>query len=423
MKFGKIYILFITIFLTFYIPFSYAEINCSPGVRDVPGTLSQNGGFYFHNKRGWGTPTRQLYLTMNPAHIVFTRFRDNYNMISHYYEPAPNTSHTDAYCFVVNTGEVNNVEADVDIKYDFTKPLIPGGKTSDGYQIFHLNEETKNYLGIILEISAIGGEGSSWQKVTSTNGKVRGFHWRNARTTPIWPTIRARYILTGTPNKNVDINPAADINIGKMYMTSDPYPGSSYIGGDVRVDDSVGTNVHFKHEKITIREIVKSCNVEGGKERNVNLKSVYKRELGTRPLTKVKGGEFDLIVSCNPVFDEHEGFKRHPKIYVTFGDLYNNTNNSNQISIKQGDGYAEKAALQIYPSNGTQVINLGPDNSSLGNPGQIKLVDVDPVTGKSINKFDVYYINLAVTDWFFTGEGKVKEGKVKAAVTYTFSYQ
>lgn len=146
--------------------------------------------------------------------------------------------------------------------------------------------------------------------------------------------------------------------------------------------------------------------------------------------SEFEAGSFDLSVEdCygrkNDTFPS-QNINDISDVYVTFSDYLNNgSSNTTILTIEQGPGNAKGVGLRIYPEDslspvqfveaGKRLTGVSEANAFLGDNRAVRMNYSTDSTriGKAKKNFKVKYVRT----------GELETGAVKAAATFTFSYQ
>ena len=107
------------------------------------------------------------------------------------------------------------------------------------------------------------------------------------------------------------------------------------------------------------------------------------------------------------------------KVTFTGEDGTTNNGTNDLLRTKTGSGQATGVSLRIKRENGTDTVKYGSDSAQMNNPGQFELQKQPSPAGvdqDAEETFKVYYVKDPA-------RGALTEGKVKAAATFTMSYQ
>lgn len=102
-------------------------------------------------------------------------------------------------------------------------------------------------------------------------------------------------------------------------------------------------------------------------------------------------------------------------LYATMTDSNDPGSTKNYLSIGSGDGMAQGVGVQMFQSNNSTPISMGPDSSAAGNTNQWYIGSVSNSEARSvITSLQAKYVRTEQT---------MKAGEVRAVATVTFSYR
>nr|AAC12712.1 putative pilus adhesin [Haemophilus influenzae biotype aegyptius] len=225
--------------------------------------------------------------------------------------------------------------------------------------------------------------------------------------------LRARLHLLGNPSNK--IIPKIDLNLGYIKLSPINYK-PRYITFVIKDDGQI--NVHLKTPQAQLFEKIRQCFlVSSETNKTVRLKQVKKREFDN--INEIEGGEFKLSVSCNRQENQINDQWLFPRVMITFKGENDTVNDgsSNLLKTQQGSGQATGVSLRIKRQDGRETVKYGADSAQMGNLGQFALQKQPSEGDKNAQEtFKVYYVKDLT-------KGNLTEGKVKAAATFTMSYQ
>nr|AAK28379.1 HifE [Haemophilus influenzae] len=233
--------------------------------------------------------------------------------------------------------------------------------------------------------------------------------------------VRAKLHLLKLPTENTEL-PTMKLNLGQIKLQSWGINNWGRTKVSYRVQDVGSLNVQLKTPKIYFIQQQRQCILNSTyKKIPVTLKSVKKREFETN--TEIEGGQFKLRVNCeDTTYNKLNGKWLFPVVKVTFrgedGTMNDGTNEL--LRTQTGTGQATGVSLKIKRDSGNgDSVKYGLDSANMNNHGQFELKKQPSPAGgdqSAEETFKVYYVKD-------TTRGALTEGKVKAAATFTMSYQ
>ena len=219
-------------------------------------------------------------------------------------------------------------------------------------------------------------------------------------------------------NKTQDIS-LADLNLGHIQLIQSETVNNKGVRFIVKDNGSIA--VHLQSPKIRLIHQQRQCYLSnnGDVPSTVTLKKVEKSKFNNK--NEIEGGEFKLRVSCNDQEkNQINGQWLFPRVMITFTGKEDTANDgeSDLLKTEKGSGQATGVSLIIKRNSGNgDSVKYGPDSANMKNPGQFA-VHQQPSEGDTNARetFKVYYVRD-------TTRGALTEGKVKAAATFTMSYQ
>lgn len=217
-------------------------------------------------------------------------------------------------------------------------------------------------------------------------------------------------------NNKQDIS-LTDLNLGYVKLKRSQFQNNKRV--TFIIEDNGSIAVKLQPPKIRLIHQQRQCYLSnnGGVPSIVILTKVKKSEFDKK--NEIEGGSFSLRVSCNKEEDNKINKQwLFPRVMITFKGEQDTVNNgtSNLLKTQTGSGQAEGVSLKIKREGG-EAVTYGEDSPRMGNPGQFA-VHQQPSEGDTNARetFKVYYVKDPT-------RGDLTEGKVKAAATFTMSYQ
>lgn len=230
--------------------------------------------------------------------------------------------------------------------------------------------------------------------------------------------LRARlHVLNHNISNNTQDISLTDLNLGHIKLT--PTEATTSTGLKLIIKDNGTIAVHLKPPKIRLIQQQRQCYLSnnGDVPSTVVLTKVKKSEFDKK--NEIEGGSFRLRVSCDKTENKINRQWLFPRVMITFKDEQDTVNNgtSDLLKTEQGSGQATGVSLRIKRQNGTDTVKYGQDSPQMGNTGQFEVHQQPSVDDRNAREtFKVYYVKDST-------RGSLKEGKVKAAATFTMSYQ
>ncbi|WP_434321341.1 fimbrial protein [Haemophilus influenzae] len=217
-------------------------------------------------------------------------------------------------------------------------------------------------------------------------------------------------------NKTQDIS-LADLNLGHIQLIQSETVNNKGVRFIVKDNGSIA--VHLQPPKIRLIHQQRQCYLSnnGGVPSTVTLKKVKKSAFDTE--NEIEGGSFSLRVSCNK--EENNKINNQwlfPRVMITFkgGQDTINDGSSDLLKTETGNEQAKGVSLRIKRQGG-EAVKYGQNSPQMGNPGQFAVHQQPSEADKNAREtFKVYYVKDST-------RGTLTEGKVKAAATFTMSYQ
>ncbi|AXP61908.1 fimbrial protein [Haemophilus influenzae] len=230
--------------------------------------------------------------------------------------------------------------------------------------------------------------------------------------------FRARLHLLENPSMNKTI-PQIDLNLGYIKLLPlDTKPKNiTFV-----IRDEGQINVRLKTPQVQLFEKIRECFVTSNaiNPSSVTLKPVKKSEFDNK--NEIEGGEFRLRVSCNKTENQINRQWLFPRVMITFKGEQDTVNDgsSDLLKTEKGNGQAKGVSLRIKRDSGNgDSVKYGQDSPQMANAGQFELKNQPTSAGggqSADETFKVYYVKDPT-------RGTLTEGKVKAAATFTMSYQ
>ncbi|HHE8981387.1 TPA: fimbrial protein [Haemophilus influenzae] len=230
--------------------------------------------------------------------------------------------------------------------------------------------------------------------------------------------LRARLHLLENPRKN-KIIPQINLNLGYIKLLPlDIKPKNiTFV-----IRDEGQINVRLKTPQVQLFEKIRECFVTSNaiNPSSVTLKPVKKSEFDNK--NEIEGGEFRLRVSCNKTENQINRQWLFPRVMITFKGEQDTVNDgsSDLLKTQTGNGQAKGVSLRIKRDSGNgDSVKYGQDSPQMANAGQFELKNQPTSAGggqSADETFKVYYVKDPT-------RGTLTEGKVKAAATFTMSYQ
>ncbi|AXH83276.1 TPA: fimbrial protein [Haemophilus influenzae] len=227
--------------------------------------------------------------------------------------------------------------------------------------------------------------------------------------------LRARlHLLDNSIQNGMTKIPRLDLDLGYIKMDSVNYKPKiiTYV-----IRDNGRINVSLKTPQVTLLEKQRQCFlVSSEKNKTVELKKVKKSAFDNT--NEIKGGEFELRVSCDKEENKINRQWLFPRVMITFKGEQDTKNDglSDLLKTQTGDGQAKGVSLRIERQSG-EAVKYGQDSPRMGNPGQFPVHQQPSEEDKNAREtFKVYYVKDST-------RGDLTEGKVNAAAIFTMSYQ
>lgn len=228
--------------------------------------------------------------------------------------------------------------------------------------------------------------------------------------------LRARLHLLENPRKN-KIIPQINLNLGYIKLLPlDIKPKNiTFV-----IRDEGQINVRLKTPQVQLFEKIRECFVTSNaiNPSSVTLKPVKKSEFDNKD--EIEGGKFNLRVSCNKTENQINRQWLFPRVMITFKGEQDTVNDgsSDLLKTEKGNDQAKGVSLRIKRDSGNgDSVKYGPDSANMNNPGQFAVNQQPSEMDKNAREtFKVYYVKDPT-------RGTLTEGKVKAAATFTMSYQ
>lgn len=227
--------------------------------------------------------------------------------------------------------------------------------------------------------------------------------------------LRARlHLLDNSIQNGMTKIPRLDLDLGYIKMDSVNYKPKiiTYV-----IRDNGRINVSLKTPQVTLLEKQRQCFlVSSEKNKTVELKKVKKSAFDNT--NEIKGGEFELRVSCDKEENKINRQWLFPRVMITFKGEQDTKNDglSDLLKTQTGDGQAKGVSLRIKRQGG-EAVKYGSDSANMNNPGQFPVHQQPNEGDKNAREtFKVYYVKDKT-------RGDLTEGKVNAAATFTMSYQ
>lgn len=216
-------------------------------------------------------------------------------------------------------------------------------------------------------------------------------------------------------NKTQDIS-LADLNLGHIQLIQSETVNNKGVRFIVKDNGSIA--VHLQSPKIRLIHQQRQCYLSnnGDVPSTVRLTSVKKSRFDTED--EIEGGSFKLRVSCDRTENQINNQWLFPRVMITFKGEEDTVNNgsSDLLKTQTGEGQAKGVSLKIKREGG-EAVTYGEDSPQMGNPGQFAVHQQPSEGDKNAREtFKVYYVKDLT-------RGNLTEGKVKAAATFTMSYQ
>ena len=213
-----------------------------------------------------------------------------------------------------------------------------------------------------------------------------------------------------------------DLDLGYVKLQRSQFQNNKRV--TFIIEDKGSIAVKLQPPKIRLIHQQRQCFVTSGAiyPSSVKLDSVEKSKFNNK--NEIYGGKFDLRVSCNKeenhINSQHSQQWLFPRVMITFTGKEDTANDgsSDLLKTERGSGQATGVSLIIKRENGNGgSVKYGPDSPNMNNPGQFA-VHEQPSEGdrNARETFKVYYVKDPA-------RGNLTEGKVKAAATFTMSYQ
>lgn len=231
--------------------------------------------------------------------------------------------------------------------------------------------------------------------------------------------LRARLHVLGNNiiNKTQDIS-LTDLNLGHIQLIQTETVNKKGVRFIVKDNGTIA--VHLQPPKIRLIHQQRQCYLSnnGDVPSTVTLKKVKKSAFDNT--NEIEGGEFKLRVSCDRTENQINSQWLFPRVMITFKGEQDTVNNgsSDLLKTETGNEQAKGVSLRIKRDSGNgDSVKYGPDSANMNNPGQFAVHQQPSEGDKNAREtFKVYYVKDPT-------RGALTEGKVKAAATFTMSYQ
>lgn len=219
-------------------------------------------------------------------------------------------------------------------------------------------------------------------------------------------------------NKSQDIL-LTDLDLGYIKLKRTQFQNNKRV--TFIIEDNGSITVKLQPPKIRLIHQQRQCYLSnnGNVPSTVKLTPVKKSRFDTE--NEIEGGSFSLRVSCNK--EENNKINNQwlfPRVMITFtgGEDTANNGSSDLLKTQTGNGQAKGVSLRIKRDSGNgDSVKYGPDLANMNNPGQFAVHQQPSEGDKNAREtFKVYYVKDPT-------RGDLTEGKVKAAATFTMSYQ
>ena len=384
--------------------------------------------------------TQMKVTSSQPAYIVFSKARDNPNS-GHFQSseidappnslaPFNNWIYTQSlvetgYSFsgiTCSSHPCPEMQLPLLLYPDLTYLNPTGRKDDDGGDIFALRN--KSNVGISFQVGVRTNNIQEWVSAKNDGSflKVLRAYFNTSDRTLF--NLRAKFhLLTDFSSLSDDVTiESMNIRIGEIKLDTWRSESPNYFATRYVVQDVGKISIFFQIPKIILKKQQRQCtlNHDPVNPNPVKLTAVKKRELDTQ--NEMEGATFKLRVNCSDTtYNKANGKWLFPVVKVTFTGEDGTTNNGKNdlLHTQTGNGQAKGVSLRIKRQNGTDTVKYGADSAQMGNPGQFELQKQPSPTGgdqSAEETFKVYYVKDPT-------RGDLTEGKVKAAATFTMSYQ
>lgn len=301
--------------------------------------------------------------------------------------------------------------------------LNPTGKKDDeGGDIFALRNKP---IGVSFQVGVRTNNIQEWVSAKNDGSflKVLRAYFNTSDKTLF--DLRAKFHLltdfSSLSDDEITIE-STNIRIGEIKLDTWYSQPPTHFATRYVVQDVGKISIFFQIPKIILKKQQRQCtrNSAPVEPNPVKLPGVKKRELETQ--NEMGGTTFKLRVNCgNTTYNKANGKWLFPVVKVTFTGEDGTTNNGTNdlLRTKTGSGQATGVSLRIKRENGTDTVKYGSDSAQMNNPGQFELQKQPSPAGvdqDAEETFKVYYVKDPA-------RGALTEGKVKAAATFTMSYQ
>ncbi|EGT77331.1 fimbrial protein [Haemophilus haemolyticus] len=293
--------------------------------------------------------------------------------------------------------------------------------TPDGDTIFRLNEHQS--VGVSFQLGTQHpGHNAYLPPLNIDNSGIAQVgnietYFNNAVSIYFLVRVKLHLLNNQIPNNVQDIL-LTDLDLGYIKLKRSQFQNNKRV--TFIIEDKGSITVKLQPPKIRLIHQQRQCYLSnnGGVPSIVTLKKVKKSEFDNTD--EIEGGSFRLRVSCNRQENQINNQWLFPRVMITFKGEQNTTNNgsSDLLKTQTGSGQATGVSLIIKRNSGNgDSVKYGPDSANMKNPGQFA-VHQQPSEGDTNARetFKVYYVRD-------TTRGALTEGKVKAAATFTMSYQ
>lgn len=382
--------------------------------------------------------TQMKVTSSQPAYIVFSKARDNPNS-GHFQSSeidAPPNSLAPFNNWIYTQSLVETGYSFLGITcssrpcpemrlplllYPDTAYLNPTNQKDDnGATIFALRNNLN--VGISFQIGVRTNGIQEW--VNATNGaaflKVLKAYFNTQDKT--FFDLRAKlHLLTNFSSLgNDEVINSMNVKIGEIRLDTWRSEPPNFFATRYVVRDVGKISIFFQIPKIILKKQQRQCSLNSNpvNPNPVKLPAVKKRELDTQ--NEMEGATFKLSVNCgDTTYNKANGKWLFPVVKVTFMGEDGTTNNGTNdlLRTQTGNGQAKGVSLRIKRQNGTDTVKYGSASAQMNNPGQFPVYQQPNEGDKNAREtFKVYYVKDKT-------RGDLTEGKVKAAATFTMSYQ
>lgn len=294
--------------------------------------------------------------------------------------------------------------------------------TPDGDTIFRLNEHQS--VGVSFQLGTQHpGHNAYLPPLNIDNSGIAQVgnietYFNNAVSIYFLVRVKLHLLNNQIPNNVQDIL-LTDLDLGYIKLKRSQFQNNKRV--TFIIEDKGSITVKLQPPKIRLIHQQRQCFVTSGAiyPSSVKLDSVEKSKFNNKD--EIYGGKFDLRVSCNKE-ENHINSQQwlFPRVMITFTGKEDTANDgkSDLLKTEKGNGQATGVSLRIKRENGNGgSVKYGPDSPNMNNPGQFAVHQQPSEGDKNAREtFKVYYVKD-------TTRGALSEGKVKAAATFTMSYQ